>query len=186
MSESQLPTLTGDRICLRWMTDKDIPALFRVFSEGRVTRYWSSPPLESMEGASSLLTEIHQYFESGSLYQWGIASIENDSVIGTCTLAGIDRTHLRCEIGFALHPDHWGRGLAEEAVTLAVGWAIRELGMNRIEADIDPRNDASIRLVEKLGFRREGLLRERYHVNGEVQDSVIYGLLRREFDSKNA
>jgi len=55
------------------------------------------------------------------------------------------------------------------------------MGLRRIEADIDPRNLASCRLVEKLGFVREGTLRERWHVNGEVCDSAIYGLLRRDF-----
>ena len=85
--------------------------------------------------------------------------------------------HRRCEIGYALGAAHWGRGLAQEALALALEQAFGVLGLNRIEADIDPRNLASVRLVEALGFRREGELRARYHVGGEIQDSLIYGLL---------
>jgi ribosomal-protein-alanine N-acetyltransferase len=66
---------------------------------------------------------------------------------------------------------------------LALAHAFGPLGLRRVEADVDPRNAASCRLLERLGFRREGLLRERWRVNGETCDSALFGLLAREFDA---
>jgi RimJ/RimL family protein N-acetyltransferase len=102
-------------------------------------------------------------------------------VVGTCTLARIDRQHRRAELGYALGRAHWGSGLAAEAVGAVIRYAFESLDLHRLEADVDPRNGPSLRLLERFGFRSEGLLRERYHVAGEIQDAAIYGLLRSEW-----
>jgi RimJ/RimL family protein N-acetyltransferase len=73
-----------------------------------------------------------------------------------------------------------------EALPAMVQFAFGSLNMHRLEADVDPRNLPSIRLLENAGFRREGFLRERYHLNGEIQDALFYGLLRRDFDGGGA
>ncbi len=143
-------------------------------------RFWSSGPLANVDAASSLLCEIHRGVAEGSLFQWGIA--EQGTVIGTFTLYRIDSIHRRAEIiGFALRRSAWGRGMAREAVRRGIEFAFNELDLHRIEADADPRNSGSIALLEALGFRNEGLLRERYFVNGEIQDAQYFGLLRREY-----
>ena len=130
--------------------------------------------------ASALLDDIHSCFASGTLYEWGAARREDDRVIGTCTLSSISLPHKRAELGFAVARAHWGRGFASEATEALVRFAFDVLGLHRLEADVDPRNGASIRCLERLGFRREGYARERYHLGGEVQDAVLYGLLRNE------
>lgn len=112
--------------------------------------------------------------------------MDDDRVIGTCTLAAIDVQHKRAELGFAVARAQWGRGYASEAAEALVTFAFRTLAMHRIEADVDPRNFASIRCLERLGFQREGYARERYHLNGEVQDAVLYGLLSSEFAGSGA
>jgi RimJ/RimL family protein N-acetyltransferase len=177
----RLPTLAGRSVALRWLTPADVPALFALFGDPEVTRYWSSPAMRELADAEALLADIVACFESGTLFQWGIARTSDDHVIGTCTLGRIDRDHRRAELGYALGRPHWGGGLASEAVQLALGYAFDELGLHRIEADIDPRNERSIALVTRLGFRREGYLRERYHVGGEIQDALLFGLLAREW-----
>ena len=78
----------------------------------------------------------------------------------------------------------WGRGLGAGAVALLAGFAFDVLGLRRLEADVDPRNTASLRLLERLGFVREGHLRERWILGGEIQDAVFYGLLRREWAAR--
>jgi len=115
------------------------------------------------------------------VFQWGIARRDDPRVLGTCTLYHLDPPHRRAELGFALSPPHWGRGLMHEALGVVIGFAFETLDLHRLEADVDPRNDRSIRTVERHGFRLEGRLRERYHVNGELQDTAFYGLLRREW-----
>jgi len=115
------------------------------------------------------------------LYVWVIADRESDRLIGNVALFALNREQKHAEIGYSLMPDFQGRGLAQEAVRMALAFAFDALGMERIEADIDPRNAPSCRLVERLGFQREGYLRERWRVNGEICDAAFYGLLRREF-----
>ena len=178
MADARLPTLTASRVILRCLTEQDVPALFAIFSDPAVVRYWSHEPFTGMDAAEALLADIHRLAGEGTLYEWGVALSATDEVIGTCTLASIDRRHRRAEIGFALAAGAWGHGYAKEAVARLIDHAFGALDLHRLEADVDPRNTASLRLLERLGFVREGYLRERYHVNGEVQDSVLLGLLR--------
>ncbi len=105
-------------------------------------------------------------------------------MIGTCTLHRIEPEHRRAELGYILRRDHWGRGLASEALTALCNHAFGTLRLHRLEADIDPRNAGSIRLVERLGFKWEGHLRQRYFVADDIQDSAIYGLLATDWRSR--
>lgn len=180
ITTDRLPTITADRVTLRWLTDGDVPALYEIFSDPEAMQYWSSPPLSGLEAAASLLAEIEAYFASGALYQWGIALRENDRVIGTCTLSAVSVPHRRAELGFALARSQWGRGYAAEAIAAIIRFAFNTLHLHRLEADVDPRNGRSIKCLEDAGFVREGYARERYHLNGEIQDAVLYGLLARE------
>jgi RimJ/RimL family protein N-acetyltransferase len=181
-----LPTLEGERINLRWLTVADIPALFAIFGDPQVTRFWASPALRDEAAAAELLAEIHENVRTRKGFQWGIARRADDVVIGTCTLYQPDFRHQRSEIGFALARECWGQGYASEALRLALAHAFDVLGFRRIEADVDPRNDASLRALERLGFVREGYLRERYNVDGEIQDSVYLGLLRADWTGAGA
>lgn len=170
---------------LRWLEERDVPQLFSIFSNREITRFWSWPAYEEVDQAAELLEEIQALFEKRTLFQWGVARSEDDRVIGTCTLARIDASNARAEIGFALHRDFWGRGLMREATTALVDFSFDILRLRRLEADVDPHNERSIRLLEDLGFAREGLLRERWFVDGEVQDSLLLGLLAREWRSRD-
>ncbi len=178
-----LPTLETRRLRLRWLDTADLPALFAIFSDPEVMRYWSHEPLTDLAAAGELLAEIQGYFTRRELFQWGIVRREDNLVIGTCTLAQIASCHRRAEVGFALGRRSWGQGFASEALTELLRFAFEELDLNRLEADVDPRNEASLRTLERLGFRREGFLCERYFVGGELQDSVLLGLLRRDWEA---
>ena len=177
----RLPVIDAGRVRLRPLTDGDVPALFDVFGDPEVMRYWSSPPIADIDGAHALLADIHRHFEAKTLFQWGVARLEDDLVIGTTTIFHIDKDHRRAEIGFALGRRHWGKHYATDAVTALIRFAFAELDLHRLEADPDPQNAASIAVLTKQGFEREGLLRERYFLNGEPQDAEYYGLLRREW-----
>lgn len=176
----KLPTLEAPRLNLRWLSTEDAPALFDLFSHPDVARYWSRPAMTERAQAEALVRSIQQHFTQGDLFQWGLTLANASRVIGTCTLASIDRSNRRAELGFALHPDHWGQGLMKEALQVLIDHAFGALNMHRLEADIDPRNTASLRLCERLGFTREGYLRERWIVAGEWCDTVLYGLLQSD------
>ena len=177
----ELPTLTSERLALRMLRAEDAGMVYGVFRDADVMRYWSSPPMKDAAEAQELIRQIHDSFDARTLFQWGIAWRPTDEILGTCTLFRIDLTHRRCEIGFAIGKQHWGQGIASEAVVRLIRFAFEELDLYRIEADVDPRNERSLRLLERHGFQREGLLRERYRVGGEIQDTVFLGLLRREW-----
>ena len=158
------PRLQGERIVLRGFTRADRNALFALFSDTRVTRYWSHHAWTEIAQAQRYLNGIARGWRDGSLQQWAIADLQTDQ---------------------ALQPDHGGKGLAAEAVDLALRHAFDSLGWMRIEADTDPDNAASIRLLERVGFQREGIARERYRLDmgelGQTQDSLLLGLLKRDF-----
>lgn len=178
----QLPSITTERLSLRWLTPADVPALFAIFGDPEVCRYWSRPALPDHSAAASLHEEIMHSFAERSLFQWGLAERATDRVVGTCTLASLSAEHRRAEIGFALARSAWGHGYVTEALHALLGFAFGTLALHRVEADVDPRNARSIRVLEAIGFQREGYLRERYHLAGELQDAVLYGLLRREWE----
>jgi [ribosomal protein S5]-alanine N-acetyltransferase len=178
-----LPTITTERLRLRALSPGDVPALAVIFGDAEVCRFWSHAALTDAGAVQALYDHIVKCFAARSLFQWGIAERDSDAVVGTCTLAALSPEHRRAELGFALARASWGRGLIAEALPAVVGFAFETLDLHRLEADVDPRNYRSIRAIERLGFNREGHLRERYHVNGELQDAMLYGLLRRDWVS---
>ena len=178
---AELPTLGTDRLVLRSLAPSDAPALFAIFGDPAVCRYWSRPALPDLQAATELQAEIARHFAARTLFQWGIAEQATGAIVGTGTLAALSSEHRRAEVGFALAQAVWGRGYAAEAVPALLGFAFDVLALHRLEADVDPRNTRSIRALERVGFTREGYLRERYFLHGEVQDAIVYGLLRREW-----
>jgi len=181
MNGFTLPRIDAKRVCLRMIVESDIDSLFEIFSDEQVMRYWSGPPLVDRQAARALFEEIALANSRGSMKKWGIATLDNDTVIGTATLFNLELSNGRAEIGYAQNRNRWGQGFMNEALQALLDYAFNHLKLRRLEADVDPRNVASIRTLERLGFQREGLLRERWHVNGEIQDAYFYGLLRREW-----
>lgn len=182
MTWDSLATIETNRIRLRWVTDDDVDALYRIFSHPEVMRYWGTPPLADRDAAKQLVNEIHDGFQRQMALKWGIARRSDDEIIGTTTLFNLNFDNRRCEIGYALDRAEWGKGYMQETLHALLDYAFNRLDLHRIEADVDPRNLNSIRTVEKLGFQREGYLRQRWQVNGEIQDALFFGLLRPEWE----
>ena len=181
MDWERLATINTSRLSLRWISGDDVDAFYAIYSNPEVMRYWSTPPLADRDAASKLVNEIHEGFRRRELLKWGIALRSDNSLIGSITLFKPDFTHRRVEIGYALGRAHWGNGYMHEALQAVLTYAFEKLEFHRIEADVDPRNAASIRTLERLGFQREGYLRQRWQVNGEIQDALFYGLLRPDW-----
>lgn len=181
MDWKNLPTIKADRVRLRWMSEADIDTLYTIFSNVEVMRYWATPPIPDRNAAALILKEVHDGFHNRTELKWGIAQLADDAIIGTVTLYNLSFDNRRAEMGYALGRAHWGNGYMQEALQALLGFAFGELDLHRLEADVDPRNAASIRSLERLGFQREGYLRERWQVNGEIQDALFYGLLRPDW-----
>jgi len=177
----RLPRLKGERLDLRWVSEDDTDGIFKVFSDEEVIRYWSSPAMKERKEAEDYVASIHKHFAAKDLFQWGIALHGQEEIVGTCTLYQVDLRHRRGELGIALHSSAWGMGYGREAMRILVGFCFGELGLHRLEADVDPFNHRSLALFEGEQFRQEGLLRERWFLHEKWQDTILLGLLARDW-----
>jgi len=179
-------TLRTARLLLRPLGPQDAEAVFAMRSHPVVQRYGSHPPWTERQTAVDYIETNIRAMADGVHAQFAIERREDAAVVGTCTLHELSAQCRRAEIGYVLLPPEWGRGYANEAATALLDWGFDHLDLNRIEADVDPRNTQSARALERLGFAREGHLRERWIVGGEVCDSWIYGLLARDWRAARA
>ncbi|MBA3940553.1 MAG: GNAT family N-acetyltransferase [Sphingopyxis sp.] len=170
------PTLTTARLVLRQLCEADAPALFPVLSDPQVMRWWSS-------GAHTTLAETVDHVRTNAVPDgehicWAITA-GDDVALGWVIL--MDGKPGVKEIGYILRRDLWSRGIAREAAARVIDHGFGDLGLRRIFADTDPDNAASIALLERLGFQREGRLRGEWETHIGVRDSLIFGLLRDEW-----
>lgn len=176
------PTLRTARLRLRPFTADDTDAIFALQSNPRVLRYWDAPPWRERAQAERFIVRCQQIAQEGSGARLAIDRTADGMFIGWCTLMNWDATYRSAMLGYCLGEPAWGQGFATEAAGALLQWAFNTLNLNRVQSEADTRNAASGRVLEKLGFLREGTLRENCIVDGEVSDSWVYGLLRREWE----
>lgn len=176
-------TLSTPRLTLRPPRRGDEDDLFTLHSDPDVMRYFSEPSWTDPARAARQIDDDAAAFERAEYYRFAIILNETQRQIGNCGLFALHKQNRRGEIGYALHSAHWGKGYMNEALAALLVYAFGEHDLHRVEADIDPLNAGSVACIEKLGFSREGLLRERWIKEGQVSDSVIYGLLRRDWET---
>ena len=174
-------TIPTRRLTLRFLTDLDTHALFEIFSHPEVMRFWSSPPLTDLAQVQQMLAGFYEDYSTRNALHLGIERQADNALMGTCTFFHFHVASRRAELGYALGRPFWGSGYMHEALEAFITYAFEPLDLNRLEADIDPRNHASAKTLERLGFQQEGHLRERWIVSGEVSDTWLYGLLRRDW-----
>ncbi|MEQ1567449.1 MAG: GNAT family N-acetyltransferase [Myxococcota bacterium] len=175
----ETPIARGARVTLRPHRPDDRDALFDTMSDPEVMAYWSTGPWTDPARADEMLSRDLQLAAAGEALRWAIE--HQGRYVGFVSLHHFDRQNRRCEVGYLLNRSAWGQGLAREGVTLGLDCAFGPLGLHRVEADTDPRNTASITLLERLGFTREGTLRERWWVDGVSSDTALFGLLAPEW-----
>lgn len=170
------PRFESERLAMRPRVPDDAEALFEAYGDAEPMRYWSFGPHADIAETRACLSEGQEHADSRC---WAVTLKPGDRAIGTLS-AGWRRPGV-AEIGYLLVRRHWGRGYAREAVARLLDQLFREEGCRRAFADTDPDNAASIRLLERLGFRREGLLRAEWKTHIGVRDSLVLGLLRDEW-----
>ena len=177
------PTLETARLRLRPVTDADADALFAVHSNAYVLRYWDSPPWTDRSRAARFIAACRQMADDGTGARLAIDRASDGAFVGWCALTRWNPDYRSASLGYCLNDTAWGNGYATEAAQALLQWGLDTLDLNRVQAETDTRNLASARVLEKLGFLREGTLREDCVVNGDVSDSWVYGLLRREWQT---
>src|SRR3954453_7066780 len=162
------PTLPTARLRLRPFDDADANAIFALHSSAYVLRYWDAPPWNERRRAERFIKACREMAEAGTGARLAVERAGDGSFIGWCALTRWNPDYRSAALGYCLDDATWGHGYATEAAAALLGWAFETLDLNRVQAETDTRNAASARVLEKLGFVREGTLREDCVVDGDV------------------
>ncbi|MFO1445104.1 GNAT family N-acetyltransferase [Bacillus sp. Bva_UNVM-123] len=181
VKESAFPILETDRLILRQVTKDDASSILKYLSDTDVMKYFGLEPFKSIDEALDEISWYQTIFENETGIRWGITLKDQDEVIGSCGFLNMVSQHFRSEIGFELSREHWGKGIAGEALKAVLTYGFEQMNLQRIEALIEPPNIPSQKLVERQGFRREGLLRSYEFTCGKFDDLYMYSLLKQEF-----
>jgi RimJ/RimL family protein N-acetyltransferase len=177
------PEIETTRLKIRLVERPDLPSLLTINSNDAVTRYLPYQSWTDLADGEAWYSRMSATQAAGEAGQFVIEVRESGRVIGTCLLFRFEQASSRAELGYVLAQEYWGAGYMFEAMHAFIAFAFGSVGLRRLEAEIDPRNLASAALIERLGFVKEGLLRQRWAVKGEVTDSSFYGLLRTDWSA---
>ncbi|MBN1401040.1 MAG: GNAT family N-acetyltransferase [Anaerolineae bacterium] len=182
-SHESFPVLYTDRLILREPRDSDCERLWRVSRDRSVMRYYGMEPFRSVQEARQEIRWMRDLYSNDCGIRWVIVERRRDAdgYIGDVGFHNYAPRHGRAELGYKLDRDFWRRGLMSEALGVVLAHGFESLGLNRIEAVVDPRNATSLGLLHKLGFSKEGLLREYERERSGFADLLMLSLLRREW-----
>lgn len=176
-----LPELETPRLRLRKLVPSDAEDLFAYAADPEVVRYTSWEPHRSIENSHAFLVSVIAAYEAGDVANWGIEHRAERRLIGTCGYIWWNISNASAEIGYALSRAYWNQGLMTEAAQAVVDFGFREMGLNRIEARCEVPNVGSARVMEKVGMRYEGTLRQVVFAKGQFRDLKLYAVLRQEW-----
>ena len=168
---------------LRPVCEAEADDLLAHFSDPAVTEYLDIDDFSGPDDVAKLLAWAGSMLEAGSGVRWSIRDQDADAsgrgdFAGTCGFHRLDYDQgRRGQIGYDLRPERWGHGVMAEVLPAMLEFGFGPLGLRRIEAMVTPGNDRSCRLLEKHGFRREGVLRDYAFWRGAWQDQIVYAKL---------
>jgi [ribosomal protein S5]-alanine N-acetyltransferase len=180
---SPFPVLETGRLRLREFRKSDNAEVLHLRSMEAVMQYMRRPRAAALEDADLFIDNIRLATDQHLQLCWAITGKEHDELIGWIALWRIIPAHYRAEIGYALAPSQRGQGLMHEALTAVIRHSFHTIGLHSIEANTDPRNVASARLLKKLGFRMEAYFRQNQFFEGRFHDTVGYSLVNETFSN---
>lgn len=183
---SHFPTLETDRLILREMSPSDVNALLRHFGNPEVIKFIDMQPIKTIEQANEWLKWMGGFFAARDGLRWGITLKEANVFIGSCGLHYWNREAHYAEIGCDVVHQYWGHGYGQEAMRSLIEFGWEHMKLNRIEADVVQGNQRSLHVLKKLGFKEEGVLRQRLLKGGKYYDVHFLGLLRGEYTEQSS
>jgi len=177
------PQIITENLVLRKIQLADSEALFRILADERVMQYYDDETFREIKQASEQIEAWENGYKSRRCIRWGITCKDDPILIGTCGYYGFHTWHMRAGIGYELACSSWRKGIMTEALNAILDLGFMDLGLNRIEAVVIPENIPSIKLLEKLGFTGEGILREyeNWGTKG-FTDLCMLALLRKTWE----
>jgi len=183
---SDLPSLTTERLLLRRLAEADLDDLFAYTSDPEVARYIRRPLHHSRAETQEYLNTFLDAYRRGEIAPWGVEHKRDGKVIGTCGFVYWSVEHARSEVYYALSRNYWGQGYMPEAVRSVMGFGFHTMQLNRIDGTCWVENTASARVLEKVGMRFEGTLRQFVYVKGAFRDIRWYSILRDDYRNQAA
>lgn len=176
-----------ERLFIRPVQLTDAEALFSFRSDPDCAEFMSSIPLNMDEMRERIQKTANEINQPGTWFQYIIFEKDGSSVVGDIGLhfLAADTQNKQVELGYILHKKYWGKGYATEALIPIIDYLVYTLDKHRLVANIDPSNNRSIRLIEKLGFRKEGHLRESFFSKGKWVDDLVFAILASEWKLRN-
>ena len=182
---NEFPVLQTERFNLRSFTKDDTADFFFMRSSEEVMQFIDIARHKTAEDTEKMIDKIFQMFKEKTGINWIIEDKISKAVAGYCLLFKIDRTNCRAEIGYALKPEFWGKGIAKEVIDKMSEFGFNEMNLHSIEANINPNNINSRKVLVKAGFKKEANFRENYFYNGRFLDSEIYCMIESDFKNRN-
>lgn len=177
----EFPVLETQRLILRKFTPEDAKEVLSMRSDQKIMHHMDSNPHQSIEQSEDFIRENLSTYAEGKGIFWAITEKDSGLFIGDFAFWRIDSKNLRAEIGYTLKPDFWGRGYMKEAMDAAIEFGFNKLHLHSYEANINPKNANSRKILERTGFKKEAYFRENYYFDGRFLDSEIYCLLEKDF-----
>ena len=177
---NSIPRLETERYKLRAIFPADAQGVFRLFSDPNVTRHYDFETFENLQQAQEFIAKFAHWFQTDHAVRWGIFDKESEELIGSCCLDTFHKGYHTCNIGYNVRSDLWGKGIATEVAAKVISFGFENgiVGpLNRIQAITVPENQASERVLAKLGFEHEGLMREFGYWKGSYRDMNRFGLI---------
>jgi ribosomal-protein-alanine N-acetyltransferase len=176
---SPFPKLSTPRLILRQIEPGDVKDLFKLRSDERIMKFINRPVAKTLDDVGELITTIMDGLTNNSAITWGIIRKDDPKLIGTIGFWRIMEEHYRAEIGYLLHLDMQGKGFMHEALEAVLDYGFRAMKLHSVEANVNPGNTASQKLLERNHFVKEAYFKENYYSDGKFLDSIIYSRLDR-------
>jgi ribosomal-protein-alanine N-acetyltransferase len=183
-SFSPFPVLTTDRLILDRTVEADAERLFLLRSNDEVMRYVERPRPQNIDDALDNIRSMDQKIMDNEAIAWAIRLKGNPDLIGVIGYWRAKPEHYRAEVGYMIMPEYWGSGITSEALQAVLQYGFTAMELHSVEADINPDNEASRKVLQKAGFKSEAFFRENYFWQGKFYNSEVFGLLRAEFPQK--
>ncbi|TKD72224.1 GNAT family N-acetyltransferase [Pseudalkalibacillus hwajinpoensis] len=178
--EKHNPIIETNRLILREVTSEDALDMYHYLSDEEVVKHMGLPPAQSVEEVMDEIEWYQSIIKEGTGIRWGVTLKDSGKVIGSCGYLNMQHKHYRAEVEFELNRNYWGKGIAFEALEAIIIYGFNHYQLERIEALIEPSNSQLQRLVSKLGFTKEGLLRHYEYTLGKFDDLYMYSIIKRD------
>ncbi len=175
------PTLESERLIFRKQTLDDAVHLQYLRNNDQVMEFMDAEMHKTIEISEKFITENLEIYSKKEGMFWAIIEKKSNEYIGDFAFWKITREHHRAEIGYTLKPHYWGKGYMKETMLTIIDFGFNKLNLHSLEANINPKNNNSRKILTSVGFKKEAYFKESYYYNGNFIDSEIYSLLKSDW-----